>query len=91
MTEITTQEVREGEWENLARPARNAQTNATFKIKRIIFVTLSPENDKMLFEQLRPGLKRTIKWNKCKWEMTNQNKNFNQNKQIYLFNQSNIY
>ena len=48
-------------------------------------VTLSTENDKTLLEQLATGLKRAIKWNKHRSEMTNQTQN---NK---LFNQSNIY
>ena len=42
-------------------------------------VTLSTENDKTLFEQLRTGLKRAIKWNKYKSEITNQTQNNNLN------------
>ena len=42
-------------------------------------ITLSTENDKKLQEQLRTGFKRTIKWNKCRSEMTNQTKNYNLN------------
>ena len=42
-------------------------------------VTLSTKNDKTLLEQLRTGLKRTIKWNKYKSEMTNQTQNNNLN------------
>ena len=37
-------------------------------------VTLSSENDKRHWEQLRTGFKRTIKWNKYRSEMTNQTK-----------------
>ena len=44
-------------------------------------VTLSSENDKRHWEQLRTGFKRTIKWNKYRSEMTNQTKN---NNLIYL-------
>ena len=42
-------------------------------------VTLSAENDNKLFEQLKPGFKRTIKWNKYRSEMSNQTKNTNLN------------
>ena len=42
-------------------------------------VTLSTENVKTLLEQLKTGLKRTIKWNKCRSEMTNQTQNNNLN------------
>ena len=63
------------------RPSINAPTNATFKITdvKLYFpvVTLSTENDKTLLEQLRKGLKRTIKRNKYRSEMTNQTQNNN--------------
>ena len=42
-------------------------------------VTLSAENDNKLLEQLKPGYKRTIKWNKYRSEMSNQTKNTNLN------------
>ena len=52
-------------------------TNATLKIADaklyVPVVTLSTENDKKFLEQLRTGIKRTIKWNKYRSEMTNQN------------------
>ena len=55
--------------------------NATFQIKDtklyLPVVTLSTENDKILSEQLRTGLKITIKSNKYRTEMTNQAKNNN--------------
>ena len=35
-------------------------------------VTLSKENDTKLLEQLKTGFKRTIKWNKCRSQMTVQ-------------------
>ena len=37
-------------------------------------VTLSTEDDNNFFEQLKLEFKRTIKWNKCRSEMTNQTK-----------------
>ena len=40
-------------------------------------VTLSTENYKTLFEQLKTGFKRTIKWNRYRSEMTNKTKNNN--------------
>ena len=64
---------------NPAVAAVNNSTNATFKIKDTKFyvpvVTLLAENDKKLLEQLRTGFKRTIKWNKHRSDMNNQNKN----------------
>ena len=35
-------------------------------------VTLSTEDDNNFLEQLKPGFKRTIQWNKYRSEMTNQ-------------------
>ena len=53
----------------------NSVINANFKITdtKLCFpeVTLSAENDNKLLEQLKTGLKRTIKWNKYKSEMSN--------------------
>ena len=40
-------------------------------------VTLSTENDKKLLEQLKSGLKRTVKWNKYRLQMTIQPHNNN--------------
>ena len=37
-------------------------------------VTLSTEDDNKFLEQLKSGLKRTIEWNKYRWEMTYQTK-----------------
>ena len=60
--------------------------SAVFKIKDCKFyvpvVTLSSGNDKILLEQLKTGFKRTIKWDKCRSENSNQTKNNNLN---YLF------
>ena len=55
-------------------PAVNNLTNATFPV-----VTLSIEDDNKLFEQLKTGFKRNIKWNKYRSEMTNETKNNNLN------------
>ena len=45
----------------------------------VLVVTLSAENENKLLEQLKTGFKRTIKWNKYRSEMSNQNKNNNLN------------
>ena len=45
----------------------------------VLVVTLSAEIDNKLFEQLKTGFKRTIKWNKYRSEMSNQTKNNNLN------------
>ena len=48
--------------------ANNPPTGLEFQITGtklyVPFVTLSKENDKKLLEQLIPGFKRTLKWNK---------------------------
>ena len=53
-------------------------TDATFKITDaklyVPVVTLSTKDDNTFLEQLKSGFKRTIKWNKCRSEMTNQAK-----------------
>ena len=58
-------------------------TNASFKIKDtklyVRVVTLSTKDDNNFLEQLKSGFKRTIKWNKYRSEMTNQNKTNNLN------------
>ena len=62
-------------------PAVVTPLGATFKVKDtklyVPLVTLSKENDIKLFEQLKLGFKKTIKWNKCRSEMTIQNNNNN--------------
>ena len=64
-------------------PARAAPTGATFVLTDcklyVPVVTFSTENDNKLLEQLKTGLKRTIKWNKYRSEMYNQAKNNNLN------------
>ena len=68
--------------------------NATFKITCRKFyvpvITLSVQEDNKLFEQLKIGFKRTIKWDKYISKMSNQTKNDNLN---YLIHPSftNIY
>ena len=42
-------------------------------------VTLSKENDIKILEKLKSGFKRTIKWNKYRWQMAIQNNNNNLN------------
>ena len=52
----------------LARPVINARKSATFKVKDtklfVPVVSLSTADDNKLWEQLKTGLKITIKWNK---------------------------
>ena len=45
-------------------------------------VTSSKENDKKLSKQLKPGFKRTTKWNKYRSQMTVQSNNNNLNNLI---------
>ena len=55
---------------------------ATFKITDTLYVpvvTLSKENYRKLLEQLKIGFRRTIKWNKCRWQITVQPQNNNLN------------
>ena len=83
LTDITTQAAVATQGNNPAIPEINAPTNATFKITDTKFcvpvVTLSIENDKKTLEQLKPGFKRIIKWNKYRSEITNQTENNNLN------------
>ena len=64
---------------NNDRPAIFAPSALEFQIADIKMhvpvVTLSKENDKKLLQQLKPGFKRTVKWNKYKSQMTVQRKN----------------
>ena len=61
----------------------NSPTSAKFEITDcklyVSVVTLSAENDSKLLQQLKSGFRRTIKWNKCMSQMSNQNKNNNLN------------
>ena len=68
---------------NLAYITLDTATNATFRItdKKLYLsvVTPSAQDANKVLEQLKPGFKRTIKWNKCRARMTKQTKtkNFN--------------
>ena len=70
-----------------AIPDINAPKIARFKTTYtklyVRVVTLSTQDDNNFLEQLKSGFKRTIKWNKYRWEITNQTKNNNLN---YLIN-----
>ena len=63
--------------------AIESPTSAKFEITDcklyVAVVTLSAENDNKLLEQLKPGFRITIKWNKYMSQMSNQNKNNNLN------------
>ena len=78
LTDITTQTARAAQGDNPARERIDAPTNATFKITDtklyVPVVTLSTKDDNNVLEQLKSGFKKTIKWNKCRSEMTNQTK-----------------
>ena len=78
LTDITTQTARAAQGDNPARERIDAPTNAIFKITNtklyVPVVTLSRKDDNKFLEQLKSGFKRTIKWNKCRSEMTNQTK-----------------
>ena len=71
---------RDAEGDNLAIVA---PTGLEFKIRDTKLyapvVTLSKENDTKLLEELKTGLKRTIKWNKFRSQMTIQPQNNNLN------------
>ena len=57
----------------------------------VLVVTLSTEDDNKFLEQLKTGIKRTIKWNKYRAEMTNQAKTNNLDYLINpVFNRVNI-
>ena len=64
-------------------PAIVAPSGATFKMTDtklyVPVVTLSKENDTKLLEQLKLGFKRSIKWNKCRSQITIQPQNNNLN------------
>ena len=57
-------------------PAIAAPTGVAFNITDcklyVLVVTLSAENDNKLLDQLKTGFKRTVKWNKYRYEMSNQ-------------------
>ena len=76
MTNIRTQTIRAPQGDNPSRPTIYAPTSTTFKIANtklcVPVVTLSTKDN--FLKQLGSRCKRTIKWNKCRSEMTNQNK-----------------
>ena len=79
---LTSKATRDGRGKPLVLAVNNP-TNVKFKITdtnlHVPVVTLSPDNDNRLLEQLKKGLKRTIKWNKYRSEMANQTRNNNLN------------
>ena len=76
MTNIRTQTTRAPQGDNPARPAIHAPSSTTFKITDtklyVPVVTLSTKDN--FLKSLKSRFKRTIKWNKCRSEMTNQSK-----------------
>ena len=80
---MTRQAVVPAQGGNPERKAINVPTNAKFKItdakQYVPIVTSSIQYHSKLLEQLKTGFKRTIKWTKCKSEMSNQAKNNNLN------------
>ena len=63
--------------------AKDPPTGLEFQTKDtklyVPVITLSKENDIKLLKQLKTGLKKTIKWNKYKSQVTIQNNNNNLN------------
>ena len=63
--------------------ANKLPTGLEFEIKDtklyVPVVTLSKENDIKLLEQLKLGFKRTVKWDKCRSQMTVKPPNNNLN------------
>ena len=78
LTDNTTQAERAAQGDNPARRRIDALTSVTFKVTDtktyVPLVTLSTKDDNNLFQQLKSGFKRTIKWNKYRSEMTSQTK-----------------
>ena len=62
-----------------ADPAIVAPSGPTYTKLYVPVVTLSKENNIKLLEKLKPGFKKTIKWNKYRSQMTIQNNNNNLN------------
>ena len=69
-----------------AIPAINSPTNVTFTITKcklyVPVVSLLTENENKLFEMLKSGFKRTVRWNKYMSYISNQAKNSNLNYSI---------
>ena len=70
------------------KPAISAPTELEFKITdtklNVPVVTFSKENDIQLLEQSKTEFKRTMKWSKCRSQMTVQSNNNNLNYLIDL-------
>ena len=68
---------------NNDHPATVAPNGLEFQITDmelyVLVVTLSKENDKKLLEQKKSGFKRTVRWNRCRSQMTIQPQNNNLN------------
>ena len=68
---------------NNDHPATVAPNGLEFQITDmelyVSVVTLSKENDKKLLEQKKSGFKRTVRWNRCRSQMTIQPQNNNLN------------
>ena len=68
---------------NMDLPAIVAPTGLEFQITDtklyVTVVTLLKENETKLLEQLKSGFKKTVKWNKCRSQMTVQSNNKNLN------------
>ena len=82
LADMTTKDAEEN------NPATVAPIKLEFKISDtklyVAVVTLSKENDIKLWEQLKTGFKKTIKWNKYRSQMTVQPQNNNLNYLIDL-------
>ena len=63
------------------KPAISAPTELEFKItdtkSNVPVVTFSKENDIQILEQSKTEFKRTMKWSKCRSQMTVQSNNNN--------------
>ena len=60
-------------------PPIGLEFQITYTKLYVLVVNLSEKKDKKLLEQLKSGLKRTVKWNKYKSQMTSQPQNNNLN------------
>ena len=83
LTDITIQAARASQGDNPGRPVISPPRSATLQIIDTKLyapgVISSAENDDNFLEQLKSGLKRNIRWNKYRSEMTNQTKTNNLN------------
>ena len=63
-------------------PSNNQPTELEFQITDTKLYVLVVPFQKLL-EELKSGFKRTVKWNKCRSQMTIQNSNSNLSSNIY--------